>query len=162
MNTRKLVHLAMFVVLEVVASRFISIPLPTLKIGVTFIPMALCGYFYGYLPSMVVAGLADIIGATLFPQGPYFPGFTISSLLIGLSYGQLKGKDNLLKHIVIAVLFNSLIVNLGFNTLWLDMMYGKGFLAMIPVRAAKTAIMIPIEIATIYAVLKSVKRMNLD
>jgi hypothetical protein len=38
-----------------------------------------------------------------------------------------------------------LIVNVLLNTLWLDMLYGKGFLAILPMRTVKNLIMWPID-----------------
>ena len=44
--------------------------------------------------STVLAGLADLIGALLFPFGSFFIGYTISALLTGLVYGLfLYNKD---------------------------------------------------------------------
>ncbi len=40
----------------------------------------------------MITTLADLIGATLFPAGPFFAGFTLSAFLTGLIYGLILYK----------------------------------------------------------------------
>ncbi|CAM2838793.1 folate family ECF transporter S component [Erysipelothrix tonsillarum] len=155
MNTRKITHLAMFVVLELVVSRFLSIPTPIVKISFTFVPMAVAGYLYGWVFGGVAALLADVLGAVLFPQGgAYFPGFTLSAFLIGAMYGLLKDSDCRLSLIVGIALFNTIAVNLLLNTYWLSIILGKSYMAMVPVRVTKSLLMLPIKIVVIKKVLE--------
>ncbi|WP_331836839.1 folate family ECF transporter S component [Erysipelothrix piscisicarius] len=80
MNTRKLTHLAMFVVLQIVVSRFLAIPTPIVKISFTYVPMAIAGYLYGWLFGGVAAALADVLGADALPtRGAYFSRFYLIS-----------------------------------------------------------------------------------
>ena len=72
---------------EVVLSRFLSISTESLKIGFAFVPLVCCAMLYGPVWGAVAGGLADFIGAVLFPIGPYFPGFTLTNALIGLVFG---------------------------------------------------------------------------
>ncbi|AZK43990.1 MULTISPECIES: folate family ECF transporter S component [Erysipelothrix] len=158
MNTRKLTHLAMFVVLQIVVSRFLAIPTPIVKISFTYVPMAIAGYLYGWLFGGVAAALADVLGAVLFPQGgAYFPGFTLSAFIIGAMYGLLKDADCRLSVIVGIALFNTIAINLLLNTYWLSLVLGKSYLAMIPVRVTKSLVMLPIKIFVIKKVLDYMK-----
>ena len=49
------------------------------------------------------------------------------------------------RRVLIAKLVVILIVNILLNTLWLDMLYGKGFLAILPMRTVKNLIMWSID-----------------
>ncbi len=44
------------------------------------------------------------------------------------------------------------------NTLWISMLYGKGFFVILPLRVLKNAIMLPIDSCILYFTLTYVKR----
>ena len=80
---------AMLVALGIVLS-FVRIPLSQVtEITLTGLPIALGGYLFGPLTGFVIGALVDGGGCLIAPKGPYFPGFTLSSGLIGLIYGLL-------------------------------------------------------------------------
>lgn len=134
-NTLKLVYGAMFITLIIIATRFLSITLPTLRIGLGIIPIAVCGIFFGPVYTGTVAALADFIGVTLWPSGPFFPGFTLSAFVTGYLLSLfLKGKGYSLRNVVIAVALVTIIVHMGMNTLWLSMIRGVPFMVLFPVR----------------------------
>lgn len=67
-------------------------------------------------------------------------------MLAAFIYGCFYYRQKLtLKRVLIAKLVVVLVVNIVLNTLWLDMLYGKGFLAILPARAVKNLIMWPID-----------------
>ena len=79
-------------------------------------------------------------------DGPFFFGFTFNAMLAAFIYGCFYYRRKLTIWRVLAAKFVViLIVNVLLNTLWLDMLYGKGFLAILPMRAFKNLIMWPID-----------------
>ena len=72
---RTIVYLGVLTALEIVLSRFLSISAWNLKIGFSSVPVALAGMLFGPLAGGIVGALGDLLGAVLFPIGPYFPGF---------------------------------------------------------------------------------------
>jgi len=69
-----------------------------------------------------------------------------TSRLLFFIYGCFYYKHKLtFRRVLIAKLVVVLIVNVLLNTLWLDMLYGKGFLAILPMRTVKNLIMWPID-----------------
>ena len=56
-----------------------------------------------------------------------------------------KHNNSFLSSVGYYILVVILIVNVLLNTLWLDMLYGKGFLAILPMRTVKNLIMWPID-----------------
>lgn len=150
-NTRIIIFMGLFIALQVVLTRFFSIQTPVIRIGFAFLPLAISSMMFGSLIGGTSAAIADIVGMMLFPTGgAYFPGFTFTAFLKGAIYGIfLYEKPKTFIRTSISVIIASLLVDLGLNTVWVWMLTGKGFLALLPARAVKTAIMIPIEIIMI-------------
>ncbi len=155
-----LVSLSMLTALQVVLSRFLSIETPFVKIGTGFVPVMLAGSLFGPLGGLIVGGVSDLVGAILFPFGAYFPGFTLTAAFSGLVYGwMLRGKPALSK-ILTAYLITTVVVTLGFNTLFTAILYVKGtdpwhvkYLASLSTRLTQAAIMLFIQAAFTYLLL---------
>ena len=146
---RTLVNLAVLTALEIVLSRFLSISTQELKIGFSFVPVVLAAALYGPLGGALCAGLGDLIGAVLFPIGPYFPGFTLTAALTGAVFGLFLHKKIRWQGTAAAVLINQLPLSLGLNTLWISLLYGTPYLALLSTRLLQCAILIPVQIIVI-------------
>ena len=126
------------------------------------LPILLSAIWLGPKYTVVIAGISDVIGAILFPFGEFFIGFTISSILSGLIYGlilykkeeELSGKELIIR-LIIANLIVTLFVYIGLNTLWLSIMYDKAFFVLLGTRIIKEFIMLPIQIITIFLLIKA-------
>ncbi len=144
---KKVVYMAMFIAITDVLSRFLSIQLPFLKFTFSFIPIALAAMIFGPIYGGLVAGIEDLIGAMLFPTAAFFPGFTLSAALVGVIYGVvLYKKPKTTSRLVVANIIIAVGVNIVLNTLWLVIMYDKGFIALASTRIVKALIMIPVEV----------------
>lgn len=93
-RSKKIVLTAILLALLVVLSRFLSIKTPITKISFAFLPTMLCATWLGWKWTMLLNILGDLIGATLFPTGPYFVGYTISTAISGFTYGLLLYQGN--------------------------------------------------------------------
>ena len=154
-HLKTMVHVAVLVALEVILSRFLSIPTQFMKIGFAFVPLAVCGMLFGPWWAFLSGALSDFIGAILFPIGPYFPGFTLSNALVGLMFGYcLYQRFSGWKHIVKAVLVNNLIISLLISTYWLHLLYGSPYLGLLPVRLGQNCVMIVLEFIVIRLIQK--------
>ncbi|MEG2018286.1 MAG: folate family ECF transporter S component [Clostridium sp.] len=144
---KKVVYMAMFIAITDVLSRFLSIQLPFLKITFSFIPIALAAMIFGPVYGGLVAGIEDLIGAILFPTAAFFPGFTLSAALVGVIYGVvLYKKPKTTTRFIIASTIIAVGIHIILNTLWLVIMYDKGFIALASTRVVKALIMIPVEV----------------
>ena len=85
-SVQKLVVLGVLIAMEVVLSRFVSISTWNMKIGFAFIPVAAAAILLGPVEAAVCGGMADFLGATLFPIGAYFPGLC-NTYFISVLYG---------------------------------------------------------------------------
>ena len=119
-TTRKLVFMALFVGIEIVLTRVISVmPGTTTRISVAFIVYALAGMMFGPLFSGMVGLFGDLVGAILFPPvGGFAPGFTLSAFVSGFSFGFIKPD---FKRIILVLIFNLIVVELLMNTYWLHL-----------------------------------------
>ena len=97
------------VALEIVLARFCSIQAWNLRIGFSFLPIAMASIRFGPIPAAMAASAADILGAVLFPTtGAYFPGFTLTAFLTGVIFGLCLYRRQTAGHILAAVLLNQL------------------------------------------------------
>lgn len=165
-KTKKIIITALLLAMKIILSRFLSINTPILKISFAFVPTMLCAIWLGAKWSVLLCVLEDIIGATLFPTGPYFVGYTISSGLAGLVYGLLlyKRKEDsfttkqFIFRVILSVLIVNIIINLGLNTLWSSITSGKAFKVIFVARVIKECIMTVINIVVILFIEKILEK----
>ena len=157
----KIIISALLLASAIVINRFLSINTSILSIGFTFVPLMLTAIILGPKYSIIVAGLADLIGALLFPFGTFFIGYTISALLTGAVYGFLmynkdsfKVNKKFIIKTIIAILIVCVVINGALNTIWLLMTSSKATIAILPPRIIKQLIMIPVMFATIVSISK--------
>ena len=72
----KITVTAILAAAAMIINRFLSFNVWNMSIGISFVPVLVCGLLFGPLWGGVCGALADFIGALLFPFGPYFFGFT--------------------------------------------------------------------------------------
>lgn len=168
---------ALLVALEIVLNRFGSINTMGLKIGLAFIPPTMAAIMFGPATGALVWALSDLLGAILFPSGPYHPGFTACAALMGLVSGLLlcrepvsirresergrfifdlsRKKVRIFPNVVVTVLINCLILGLTVNTAWISMLYGKRtYLEWFLFRLGEYAVLVPVQIIIIPILIK--------
>ena len=155
---KKIILSSMLLTILIILNRFISIKTEVLVISFSFVPIMMSAIWLGPKYSTLVALFGDLLGAILFPFGPYFPGFTVSSAISGLIYGLLlynKGKEiskkKLLFRIAISSLINLTMISVFLTSLWIHILYGKAYLAIMASRVVTQVIMFPIQIIVIYS-----------
>lgn len=166
-SVRILAQVSLLVALEIVLSRFLSLNTQIVKIGFSFIPVVICAAAYGPLWAGAAAALADLIGAILFPLGPYMPGITFTALLrgaaLGFAYYGLEVKPKSvsfwIRHAGI-VIFNAIAFSLLLNSYWLSLIYSKGFVYFFTSRILQEAVLIPIQIVINPLLLQFVKKLR--
>ncbi len=144
---RPMVVCAMLTALAVVLDRFVpALFTDTYKITFTFVPVVTAAVLYGPAGGAAVWGLADLIGAVLFPRGVYFPGFTVTSAVKGALYGWYLHREGarFFPHVVIPTAVNNFVIGLAIDTLWIAILYSSKtywgyFVGRIPQFVAITA-----------------------
>lgn len=154
-STSDIALMGVLIAAEVVLSRFLSISLWNMKIGFAFVPLVIGAMMLGPLKAGIIALVADFLGAMLFPIGTYFPGFTLSAFLRGLTFGIFLYKDQDLKKISLAVLINQIFFSLLLNTLWISILYGSPYKAVFVSRLPQTALLIVAQILVSNLIVKT-------
>ena len=149
---------AILIAIEIVLNRFLSINTLGLKIGFSFVPIVIAAVLFGPLKAGIIYCIADIVGAILFPIGPYFPGFSICAFLMGMTYGVFlykKEKVGFFRNILPPVIINNVILGLLVNTFWISILYGsKTYWGWFIYRLPEYAVLVPVSAILIPAILK--------
>ncbi len=166
-RTSLLTGMALLATLSLVLTRFLSFYIPflgtqSMRVGFGEVPVILAGLLLGG-PAGGLTGLAaDLVGATLFPSGPFFPGFTFSAFLTGFLPAfflkRSKKKEQGLSRAVlfVSILSTQLITSAALNTLWIVMLYMapltlSKFWALFVIRAPFALIMSLVYTAVVHA-----------
>lgn len=153
-DAKTIAVMSVLIAMEIVLSRFLSIAAWNMKIGFSFVALALAGMLLGPVKGGIVGALSDFIGAILFPIGAYFPGFTLTSFLMGLTFGVfLYKKQNPVK-ITAAVVINQLVLSFLLNTLWISILYGSPYGPLLITRIWQTAVLVPMQLLVILVISK--------
>ena len=145
LSTKQITMVALFATLMVILTQFFSIYIPFFgingsRIGFGHIPLLLAGFLLGPLAGAATGAIGDIIGGIIFPTGgAYFPGFTLTAIVVGLVPGLMKkvaGNRTLKPWMVITgVVIAEIIGAVFMNSLWISMMAGTPFWASFAARA---------------------------
>ena len=147
------------------------------KVGLGFVPVVIAAILYGPATSALVYGLADFIAANLFPKGAYFPGFTLSAILMGAIYGLFlyewkrgrttcvcKGKLSAVLRYLWRVVMPTLLcsaVGMFLTTYWITILSGKNtYWANFQLRLTQYAIFIPLNLVLIPALIQLCKKLE--
>ena len=143
-----LVYMSLFVAMYVVLTYLVPvIKIDIIRISFGFVPQAFASMLFGPLLGGIGSAAGDILGMLIAPSGPYFAGFTLSAFLSGMIYGLfLYNKPKTLMRITLAVLCVTVFIDIGLNTYWLTILLGKGYMAMLPARVIKSAVMLPVQV----------------
>ena len=154
-TTKQITAVAVLMAMEIILTRVLSVTTPEVRYSIGFLPIAMIGVLFGPVYAGVSAAMSDFIGAMLLPRGAFFPGFTFSAALIGITYGLLLHKKQDLLRIAIAAFVVTVVWQLGLETLWVAIITGDGdtllpiYIARLPMRTVRTAIMLPVQVILI-------------
>lgn len=148
-STRMLATLGVLLAMDIVLTRFLSITAWNIRIGFGFVPVVLSAMLFGPVPTAVLAALGDFLGAMLFPTGPYFPGFTLTAALTGLTFGVLLHREPSVRKTVLAVGIVQFVLGLLLNTYWIHVLYHSPFVPLLATRVVQSAFLSIVQFVTI-------------
>lgn len=149
-TTRTMATLSILLALEVIIARFGTIrPSESIKLSLDFIPVVIAAILFGPVPAVIMSILADVLGAFLFPVGPFFPGFTLTAAVTGLTYGLLLHKSQSFPRVLAAVGLQQVICSLLLNTFWLHVLYGLPYLPTMAARLIQFVLMVALQLTLI-------------
>ncbi len=126
-KTKSLVAMAMLLALRLALGYVTNIQLTeSIKIGFTIFPTTVACMLFGPVPGLVMGGAADLIGFFIKPTGPFFPGYTLDSMVAGFIYGCFfYRREKITPFRVMAALATvTVVVNMCMTTSWISIQYG--------------------------------------
>jgi len=155
LKTKELTALSLLIALNVVMAELLKIKIipNVMELSFGFIPIAVTGMLFGPVGAIVVAVIADILGALIFAGGNFYFGYTLTALCTGLFYGVLLYKKPLpLWKMLLAQALVSLVCYAGLNTLWAwQMGFGRS-MEYVKTRLIVNAVAYPVYCAVLYGV----------
>ncbi len=151
-TTQQIAVLGVLMSLSLVLSR-VSITLgPNNRLAFGFIINSIIAILYGPWVAGFASAAQDLLKSFLFGvQGQFFIGFTLTAFVGSFIYGVfLHRKTITWKHVLGAVLVNTLVSNLFLNTLWIHLLYRTPILVLLAARIPQNLIMAPIRFGLIY------------
>ncbi len=162
LSVKSMVLLALMVALNVLLGRFSIQLVPQVRLSVLgFLPIAMAGFILGPVYGALTGALGDVVNYFLFTHvyGAYFPGYTITALFSGAWYGfVLRGKKMTWQKAILAILPVILLGEMGLNSLWTYVLYGKTLWANLPLRLLTNAIECPVKVLLLMGMTKMLAR----
>ena len=149
-NIRDIAILAVLVAANIVLARLLSVQMWNMKFSFSFLTVAIAGALCGVWGGAIVGGLSDFLGAILFPAGTYFPGFTLTAVIVGIVFGLFFKKKFSFVRISLAVIITQICCTLLLNSLWVSILYGSPFLPVLTTRLLQAGIMTVVQIVSMY------------
>lgn len=151
-NIRAMVLVSLFIAVYVVLSLFRIYITSELRISLTFMPVAWASMLFGPLAGALTGAIGDVLGWAINPVGPYFPGFTISGFITGIIYGVFLYKKQIAwARVISAAVLMIVIVEIGLNSIWMNMLAGIPYKILIITRLIKALITIPLQMFILYS-----------
>lgn len=163
---RKMAYAGLFIAISVILTRFFGgniniLGIPALRLSFGEVPIMLCGMLLGPVYGAACGALSDLIGYSINPLGgAYFPGFTLTAALTGLIPG-LIGKyyrNNWNWAYVTIIVTATTLITVLLNTLWLSLLHGKAYSALLLSRVIGKAPLIPVHIIILKLVINHSKQ----
>ena len=160
-SVRTITLMAMFAAIAIILGMF-SIEIGNfIRIGFSSIPNGLVSYLLGPTVGGIFAGTLDVLKYIIKPTGAFFLPLTLVTILAGILYGVMYYKKSItLPRVLVTKFIVMLICNVILNTLCLAVLYGEGFLVLLPARALKNLIMWPIDSVIFYTITKALERIG--
>ncbi len=157
-DTKALVICALLTALSIIFGKFLNLPIgETLRFSFENTPLFLAGYMFGPLVAGTVGLIADVLGSILRGYA-INPIITFGAVFMGVSSGLLfrllKNSPVFLKTLC-SVGLSHITGSVLIKTWGLSLMYGTPYLTLLPIRAINYGIMIIIDIAVLYFILKN-------
>lgn len=159
MLVQEIAIIGLLIACQIILSRFLSISTSTIKIGFSFIPIAIALRYFGIKKGILVAALGDFIGAILFPIGAYFVGYTITAIIRSFIIGMFISKKINVKRICLSTILSELVCSVLLNTYWTTFFVSTGFILLLPSRLTQSAVMTVVQIFVLYILF--IKKKNL-
>ena len=161
-TAERMAYIALLTALQVVLGNVVQIHMVSKQFNLGFLPIAIAGAAFGPVEALIVGALGDVIGVICFPVGAYFPGYTLTNVLVGLLYGFLlyERRPDFLRGVIAVTLAS--VVYLFLNSYWLSITYTRNtYWGWVGSRFWTYLIEIPLQSTVLYFSLKLFERVKI-
>ncbi len=146
-STKMLVFTALCIALNIVLS-FYKIPLgDNLNVLPSYFANATFGMVCGPVMAVPYGIAKDLIGYMMYPDGGFFPGYTLTSVLGAMVYALAFFRARVtVARVVVAKLVNNYLINVLLGSFWSSVLYSKGYYYYLIKSLVKNTILLPVEI----------------
>ena len=146
-SVRYLAIMAIFIALKTMMSSLYIPVSENLRIGFSFIVTAVEGAVIGPVAGLISGAVTDLVGFMIFPSGPFFFGYTITSMLGVFLYALFLYRQKItILRLALCKFSVSALCNVILGSLWSAMLYSKGYLFYLTNSLIKNAVLLPVEI----------------
>ncbi len=121
-------------------------------ISFSYLPGALGTILFGPYAGLLLGFMGDFVGFVVKPMGAYFFGFAISAMVQNMIYALFLYRRRItLARVAAAQLLVVVVVYMGLNMLWLNIMYGRTAGELLTgARLIRNLLEYPINVALVY------------
>lgn len=146
-SARRFVFHGLFTAATILLTFVFAIQTAFLRLSFSFLPIALCGLYFGGAAAGLMTAAAGFLGTAVFGLGPFFPGFLLTDFATGFLFGAvLHGHAVTVRRTALAFFLVAAVVNLGLQTMWLSLFYGRAWEAFFLPRLVKNLLWPPVQV----------------
>ena len=143
---RTLIFAALMVAACVALAQIPSIPINDgVRVTWGFLARSVCALVGGPVTALVFGFVEDTVSFLIHPTGPYFPGYTLTTMIGTFLYALFlyRAKVTVLRVFLAKLTTNAMNVVLG--SLWSAILYSKGYLYYMTTSLVKNTLMLPVQ-----------------
>ncbi len=158
-NLNTLVLTALFIALGIVLGQFSVQITQDVKVGISFIATQLTATLFGPVVGGIMGGAADILKFIIKPTGSFSILWTLNAIVGPILYGMMLYKKKFtLWRVLLSKVVVAIVVNVFMSCAWSSILYGKAFLAVIPVKLLQQVIQVPVQSVIFYLFVKALQK----
>ncbi len=150
---------AMLIAINVILELFAQDVTAFIRLSFSFVTMPVAAMAFGPVIACILGMLQDIIGLIIRPTGAWLFVLTMNAGIAGMIAGLILYKKEVrLWRVLLSELLIVLVVNVLLNSAGLAPTIGSGLAGILPSRIIKNLLLLPLQVAIVYGILKVIKK----
>lgn len=157
-KTRTVAMCSMLIAINVIAESLAQDLTAYIRVSFGFVTVPIAAMLFGPYAACMVGILQDVAGFLVRPTGAFILTLTMNEGITGMIMGILlyKKKVSVIR-VLVAEIVVSVFVSVILNSVALAPTVGSGLVGILPSRIIKNIIMLPVQTAVVYAILKVIR-----